>query len=86
MVANLVQIFGHGKYHWTGPRGADASCAIYSLVETAKHNGLEPFAYLHYVFQQTPHITTPDGWDKLLPQNLTAEKLTAALPTPLQHS
>jgi len=38
------------------------------------------------VFQQAPHITTPAGWDELLPQNLTAEKLTAELPTPLRHN
>lgn len=84
-----VKTFVIGRKNWMmsgSPRGAAASCAIYSLVETAKHNGLEPFAYLHYVFQQAPHITTPDRWDELLPQNLTAEKLTAALPTPRRHS
>lgn len=84
-----VKPFVIGRKNWLmsgSPRGAAASCAIYSLVETAKQNGLEPFAYLHYVFQQAPHITTPGGWDNLLPQNLTAEKLTAALPTPLRYS
>ena len=52
----------------------------------SRQNGLDPFSYLHYVFQQAPHINTAVGWDDLLPQNLTAEKLAAALPTPLRHS
>lgn len=84
-----VKTFVIGRKNWMmsgSPRGAAASCAIFSLVETAKQNGLEPFAYLHYVFQQAPHITTHAGWDELLPQNLTAKKLAAALPTPLRHS
>ena len=42
--------------------------------------------YLHYVFQKAPQITSPAGWDALLPQNLTAEVLTAALPNPLRQS
>jgi transposase len=84
-----VKTFVIGRKNWMmsgSPGGAAASCAVFSLVETAKQNGLEPFAYLHYVFQQAPHITTNTGWDELLPQNLTAKKLTAALPTPLRHS
>ncbi|HHM04522.1 MAG TPA: transposase domain-containing protein [Gammaproteobacteria bacterium] len=31
------------------PRGAKASATIYSLIETAKANGLEPFTYLRHV-------------------------------------
>ena len=84
-----IKTFVIGRKNWMmsgSPRGAAASCAMYSLVETAKQNGLEPFSYLHYVFQQAAHITAPAGWDALLPQNLTAEKLTAALPTPLRQS
>jgi transposase len=29
--------------------GARASATLYSLIETAKHNGLEPYRYLRYV-------------------------------------
>ncbi len=68
------------------PAGAAASCAIFSLVETAKENGLEPFSYLHYIFQRVPRITSPAGWDELLPGNLTREQLAVTLPSPLKHS
>lgn len=84
-----IKTFVIGRKNWLmsgSPRGAAASCAMYSLVETAQQNGLEPFRYLHYVFQKAPYITAPTGWDALLPQNLTAETLTAALPNPLRQS
>ena len=59
------------------PRGADASCAIYSLIETAKHNGLEPYAHLYYLFSKAPIIQEAGGWDDLLPGGLDAETLKA---------
>lgn len=88
-VERAIKPFVIGRKNWLmngSPRGAAASCAIYSLVETAGQNGLDPFSYLHYVFQQAPRISTAAGWDDLLPGSLTAEKLAAALPTPLRHS
>ncbi|WP_438829790.1 transposase domain-containing protein [Alkalispirochaeta sphaeroplastigenens] len=84
-----VKPFVIGRKNWMmsgSPAGAAASCAIFSLVETAKENGLEPFSYLHYIFQRVPRITSPAGWDELLPGNLTREQLAAALPSPLKHS
>jgi transposase len=41
------------------PRGARASAMIYSIVETAKANGLKPQAYLQYLFEQLPQLTDP---------------------------
>lgn len=51
------------------PRGARASAVIYSIVETAKENGLNPFQYLNYLFEKLPNIDTKDNevLDKLLP-------------------
>lgn len=51
------------------PRGAKASATIYSIVETAKENGLNPFAYLRYLFEQLPNIdlNDPKAIDELLP-------------------
>lgn len=37
------------------PRGAKASAIIYSLVETAKENGLNPYSYLTYIFKNAPN-------------------------------
>lgn len=51
------------------PRGARASAIIYSIVETAKANGLNPYYYLRYLFEQLPKMDTTDenGLDQLLP-------------------
>lgn len=38
------------------PSGAMASAITYSIVETAKENGLNPFSYLEYLFEQLPNI------------------------------
>ncbi len=41
------------------PRGARASAMIYSVVETAKANGLKPQAYLQHLFEQLPQLADP---------------------------
>ncbi|GLG02806.1 hypothetical protein Alches_28480 [Alicyclobacillus hesperidum subsp. aegles] len=42
------------------PRGARASAIAYSIVETAKENGLNPYLYLEYLFERLPNIQTDD--------------------------
>ena len=79
---NAIRPFVLGRKNWLfsgSPRGADASCAIYSVVETSKQNGLNPYAYLHYIFNQVPKITRTEEWEALLPQNLNPEKINNAL-------
>lgn len=51
------------------PHGAKASAMIYSIVETAKMNNLNPFYYLKYLFEQLPNtkLTAPEALDHLLP-------------------
>jgi len=48
---------------------------MYSLIETAKSNCLEPFKYLYYLFDKLPLAETEDALRKLLPYNLTPEKI-----------
>ncbi|MGP9550792.1 transposase domain-containing protein, partial [Halomonas sp. AOP42-D1-22] len=48
------------------PSGAQASAAIYSLIETAKANGLSPYDYLQYVFATLPTLND-DELSMLLP-------------------
>jgi transposase len=46
---NAVRPFVIGRKNWifaATPKGASASANLYSLIETAKANGLEPSAYL----------------------------------------
>ncbi|MGF7036465.1 hypothetical protein J2T17_007528 [Paenibacillus mucilaginosus] len=55
-------------------RGAKASAAIYSVMETAKENGLNPFQYLQYLFEQLPQLadsSDPEALDTLLPWSQT---------------
>jgi len=59
------------------PRGdsAHASALIYSLVETAKANGLEPYTWLRRVMRQLPMARTAEDYDALLPWNMHATDL-----------
>ena len=52
------------------PAGADASARLYSLIETAKANGLEPYAYLRHVFTELPKAETLEDMEALLPWNV----------------
>ena len=71
-VENAIRPFAIGRKAWmfsTSVQGAKASANLYSLIETAKANGLEPYAYLKTVFSKLPNITSYDDVDKLLPIN-----------------
>lgn len=57
------------------PNGAQGSAVIFSLIETAKENGLDPFRYLVWMMQNAPALSISDSeWAvKLLPENAPAE-------------
>jgi hypothetical protein len=48
------------------PDGARASSIMYSIIETAKENGLHPFYYLKFLLETLPNSTT-DQVESLLP-------------------
>ncbi|RUM93487.1 MAG: IS66 family transposase, partial [Thiothrix sp.] len=52
------------------PAGAKASALYYTLIETAKANGLEPYAYLNYVIGKMADVETVEQWEALLPWNM----------------
>ncbi|MBT5825273.1 MAG: transposase domain-containing protein, partial [Gammaproteobacteria bacterium] len=52
------------------PAGARASAIHYSLIETAKANGLEPYEYLKQVLTALPYAGTVDQVEALLPWNI----------------
>jgi transposase len=62
-----------GKCHH--PNGADAAATFYSLIETAKSCGLEPYQYLRYIFEKIPYAQRENDFATLLPQRLTPEQL-----------
>ena len=57
------------------PRGAQGSAVIYSMIETAKANALDPYRYLTWVLTNAPILAAKDDdWEeKLLPANAPAE-------------
>jgi transposase len=74
-----------GRKNWlfaNTPRGARASATAYSIVETAKENGLNPMAYLTYLFEQLPNVDLQDElaleallpWSKTLPAGVRRGK------------
>jgi len=67
-----IKPFVIGRKNWLFANtagGARSSAVLYSLVETAKENGLNPFPYLTYLFEQLPNINCkdPQQLDRLLP-------------------
>ncbi len=54
------------------PHGAQGSAVIYSMIETAKANALDPYRYLVWVLTNAPILAAKgDGWaSKLLPANV----------------
>jgi hypothetical protein len=51
-------------------RGAKASATVYSLIETAKANGLGPYAYLRQVLHDIGAADTVEQIEALLPWNI----------------
>ena len=77
-IENDIRPFVVGRKNWLFTKstaGAKASAFFYSLIETAKNNNLEPFAYLKYVFEKIPLATTNEDYKALLPQNIDRELL-----------
>jgi retron-type reverse transcriptase len=70
---NALRPFVLGRKAWLfsdTPAGAEASARLYGLIETAKANGCEPYAYLRRVFTDLPKATTLAEIEALLPWNV----------------
>ena len=68
---NAIRPFVMGRKNWLfsdTPKGATASARVYSLIETAKANGLDPFSYLSILLMYMP------DWDR------TDEELERLMP------
>jgi transposase len=79
---NAIRPFAIGRKNWLfagSPAGARSSAILYSLVETAKANGLEPYRYLRFLFERLPYAKTKDDYRKLTPQHLDRSEFDAAL-------
>lgn len=70
---NAIRPFVLGRKNWlycdTVP-GAEANARLYSLIETAKANKLNPTSYLNALFEKLPHVENEDQLKSLLPQHI----------------
>lgn len=67
---NGIRPFVIGRKNWMfcdTVNGAHASARLYSVIETAKANGLEPYQYLRYLFRELPKAGCEADVQKLLP-------------------
>jgi len=75
---NAIRPFVIGRKNWlfsASVRGAKSSANLYSLIETAKANGLEPYAYLRHVFKELPKVTTVEDIEMLLPWEIDRDTI-----------
>lgn len=72
-----IRPFAIGRKNWLfmgSPKGAQAAATLYSLIETAKLNNLNPEGYLKFILE---HVIDPNDitlLDKLMPWNVTMPK------------
>jgi hypothetical protein len=81
LVENDIRPFVVGRKNWLffdQPGGAEAGATLYSLIETAKVNGLEPYQYFLYLFDKLPGVDgrCDEQLKALLPMNLSSEILS----------
>ncbi len=71
-----IRPFVIGRKNWlfsATPNGATASAHLYSLVETAKANGREPYAWLRHVLERLPQAVSVEDFEALLPWNCSPQ-------------
>lgn len=68
LAENAIRPFVQGRKAWLfcdTPKGADSSAIVYSIVETAKANGLDPYTYLKLLLTELPYLGKNPASDKL---------------------
>ncbi|GAB1433131.1 hypothetical protein MASR2M29_17560 [Spirochaetota bacterium] len=73
LAENAIRPFVLGRKNWLfngNDTGAESACLIYSLIESAKNNSLNPYSYLHNVFKQLPQARDTGNFESLLPWNI----------------
>ena len=69
LAENAIRPFVIGCKNWLfsgTPEGAKASATLYSLIETARANRLEPYSYLRHIFTRLPLAKTLEDYEALL--------------------
>lgn len=74
----VAKAFAVGRKNWLFAKsvdGADASCFFYSIIETAKACGLNPYDYAEFILRFGPGADKED-YESLLPWNADLSRLT----------
>ncbi len=82
LIENAIRPFALGRRNWLFSdtiQGAEAGANLYSLIETAKANGIEPYKYLCLIFRDLPKAVCVEDYERLLPSQWTNESIQAAL-------
>jgi transposase len=67
-----------GKKNWLfsfTPSGANASAFHYSFIETSKANGLDPYWYMRYFFENIVYAKNEEDFKALMPQYVDKSKI-----------
>ncbi len=73
LAENAIRPFALGRRNWMFAdtvSGAKASASLYSLVQTARANEIEPYAYLRRMLAELPEAQTVEDFEALLPWNI----------------
>jgi transposase len=68
LVERTIRKFAIGRNDWLfadTPKGADASALLYSIVITAKLNGVNPYLALVEILKQIPKAQSVDDYERL---------------------
>jgi transposase len=85
LVENMIRPFVVGRKNWlfsVAPLGAHASAALYTVIENAKANGLEPYHYMRHLFEHLPLARSRADLMALLPQFIDPDLLPPTLQRP----
>ncbi|MCF6226791.1 MAG: IS66 family transposase [Xanthomonadales bacterium] len=80
---NAIRPFVLGRKNWlfsTSVKGVKSSTNLYSLIETAKANALEPYAYLRYIFTELPKADTVEAIEAMLPTTISMDQIQLIKP------
>lgn len=75
---NAIRPFVIGRKNWlfsASVKGVKASANLYSLIETVKVNGLEPYVYLRHLFTELPKANIVEDIERLLPGNIGSAQI-----------
>ncbi len=81
LAENSIRPFTIGRKNWLfsgSPKGAEASAGIYTLIETAKANGLNPWKYIKFILSDIPgtsFLEYPEYLEEYMPWDPMIQKL-----------